>query len=260
MKKKANLRYSGLIWLSLTLSVSLMAQQSPRERVYNALITDQMDDWHRVIEEQKSQKKSLSDEQLGELINFYYGYTGWLLEEGTKKEAKNYIEECDEIIDELMVKYPDKSDLYAYKAAFYAYKLNLNPIKAPFLGGKSMDNIDLALEKCPGCPHGWIEKGNSLFYMPKAFGGSKPEAIEAYKKAILYMESEPAYLIHNWVYLNVLMVLAQAYEKTENFDMAKKSYEKILRVEPNFTYIRDEVFPPFMNEYNERQKSGKNED
>lgn len=252
MKKKVYLRFIGLFWISLTLCGSLLAQQTPRERVYNALITDQMEDWHRVIEEQKSRKKSLSDKELGELINYYYGYTGWLLEEGTKKEAKSYIEETDEIIDALLVKYPDESDLYAYKAAFYAYKLNLNPVKAPFLGGKSMDNIDLALEKCPKCAHGWIERGNSLFYMPKAFGGSKTGAIEAYKKAILYMENEPAYLIHNWVYLNVLMVLAQAYEKTENMEMAKESYEKILRIEPNFTYIRDEAFPAFMKAYDAR--------
>lgn len=251
MKKNNYFRYTGLVCLLLTLNGSLDAQQTPRERVYNALITDQMDDWHRVIEEQKSRKNSLTDEELGELINYYYGYTGWLLEEGTKKEAKNYIEECDELIDELMVKYPDESDLYAYKAAFYAYKLNLNPVKAPFLGGKSMDNIDLALEKCPTCPHGWIERGNSLFYMPKAFGGSKTGAIEAYNKAIRYMEDKPESLVHNWVYLNVLMVLAQAYEKTENLEMAKKSYEKILMFEANFTYIRDEVFPAFMEAYNE---------
>lgn len=250
MKKKNYLRYLAFLLLSVSMSGSLIAQQSPRERVYNAFITDHMEDWHRVIDELKSKKASLSDEQLGELVNFYYGYTGWLLEEGTKKEAKNYIEETDQIIDNLLAKYPKNSDMYAYKAAFYAYKLNLNPIKAPFLGGKSMDNIDRAQETCPKCPHGWIERGNALFYMPKAFGGSKVEAIKAYTKAILYMENEPETLRYNWVYLNVMMVLAQAYEKTENPGMAKTTYDKILKTEPGFTYVRDELYPAFMKTYN----------
>lgn len=239
-----------ILMVSFTgLGISL-AQQNPKDRIYQAFISDQMDDWDQVIVELYSRKSSLSDAQLAELVNFYYGYSGWLMEDGPKKKSKQYIEEADEIIDYLLAKYPDESDWYAYKAAFYAYKLGLNPIKAPFLGGKSMENIDLAILNGPESPQGWIEKGNALFYMPKAFGGDKEKAIEAFYKAIVFMEKQPATLFHNWIYLSTLMKLGQAYEKTEDFKMAKITYDKLLLIEPNFSYVRDELYPAFIKSYN----------
>ncbi len=250
MERKKCFKYIALLWVTLIGFGTLQAQQSPKERIYQALISDRMDDWEQVIVELYSRKASLSDAQLGELVNFYYGYSGWLMEEGPEKKAKRYVEEADEIIDYLLAKYPKESDWYAYKGAFYGYKIGMDPLKAPFLGGQSMDNIDLALEYGPERPQGWIEKGNALFYMPKAFGGSKEKALEAYKKAIRFMEKEPETLRYNWVYLNVLMILGQSYEKTENYKMAKITYDKLLLIEPNFSYVRDELYPHFMRLYN----------
>lgn len=249
MERKKCFRYLAIIWLSLWSFGTLQAQKSPKERVYQALINDQMDDWDQVIVELYGRKASLSDAQLGELVNFYYGYSGYLMEEGPKNKARQYVEEADLIIDELMAKYPEESDWYAYKGAFYGYKIGLNPVKAPFLGQKSMDNIDLAIKYGPESAQGWIEEGNALFYMPKAFGGSKTKALEAYKKAIRLMENKPETLHHNWLYLNVLMILGQSYEKTEDFKMAKITYEKLLKIEPNFSYMRDELYPNFMQLY-----------
>jgi len=149
------------------------------------------------------------------------------------------------------VKYPENADWYAFKGAFYGYKIGLSPVKAPFLGQKSMDNIDLALEFGPERPQGWIEKGNALFYMPKSFGGSKEKALEAYKKAIRFMEGDPESLPYNWVYLNVLMVLGQSYEKTEKPKLAGSTYKKILKIEPDFSYVRDELYPAFLQKQKE---------
>lgn len=247
-------RYNFIILLSLLSMIMLQAQQSPKERIYQAFVYDRMDDWESVISEQKSLRNSLSDAQLGELINFYYGFSGWLMEEGPEKKAKQYIEEADEIIDELLAKYPRESDWYAFKAAFYAYKLNINPIKAPFLGGKSMDNIDLALKYGPEKSQAWIERGNALFYMPKAFGGSKEEALVAYKKAVSILEKDPEALQHNWIYLNVLMILGQSYEKTGHMEEAKSTYEKLLRIEPDFSIMKNELYPAFLKTYVAQQE------
>ncbi len=247
--------FKYLIILLFTFPGFLVAQESPRERVYQALIYDKMDDWNEVIVEMSSRKSSLSDKELGELVNYYYGYTGWLMEEGPKKKAKSYVKQADALIDGLLLTYPDESDLYAFKGAFFAYKISLNPIKAPFLGGQSMGNIDRAVELGPERPQAWIEKGNALFYMPKAFGGSKEKAVEAYKKAIRYMEEDPESLHNNWMYLNVLLVLAQGYEKTGDYNMAKSTYDKLLQIEPGFSYVRDEEYPAFMKSYKEQLSS-----
>ncbi len=45
------------------------------------------------------------------------------------------------------------------------------------------------------------------------------------------------------------MILGQSYEKTEDFKMAKITYEKLLKIEPNFSYMRDELYPNFMQLY-----------
>ena len=230
----------------------LEAQQSPKERVYQAFISDQMDDWEAVLKEMNPKKSTLTYPQLGELVNYYYGYTAWLMEEGPKNKARRYQKEAEEIVDDLMAKYPEESDWYAFKAAFIAFKIGMSPLKAPFLGAKSMENIDRAIEYGPENPQGWIEKGNALFYMPKAFGGSKEEALVAFNKAIQFMEKKPDSLHHNWIYLNVLMILGQSYDKTENPEMAKITYDKLLKIEPNFTYMRDEIYPAFMQFHSNR--------
>ncbi len=250
MERKKCTKYIVFGWLALSGYGISEAQQSPKERVYQAFISDQMEDWDRVITELSSRKATLSDVQLGELINFYYGYTGWAVEEAPKKKANEYIDMADDLIDELMAKYPEEADWYAFKGAFYGYKIGMNPLSAPFLGPESMNHIDRAIETGPTRPQGWIEKGNALFYMPKAFGGSKELAIEAYSKAIRFMENEPETIKNNWVYLNVLMVLGQSYEKIENFRMAKITYDKLLKIEPNFTYMRDELYPAFLRSLN----------
>ncbi len=246
MPKQKYIRCLCILCLVFSFFGGTNAQQSHNDQVYHAFISDRMDAWDGVIVSLNGRKASLSDRQLGELVSYYYGYTAWTLEEDLKKKANRYIDYAEEIIDELLAKYPNDPDWYAYKGAFIAYKIGLSPMKAPFLGSESLKNIDRAIEIGPQRPQGWIEKGNALFYMPKAFGGSKEQALEAYKKAIRLMEKDPESLQHNWIYLNVLTVLGQSYEKTENLQLAQSTYEKILTIEPNFTYVRDELYPAFM--------------
>jgi hypothetical protein len=49
------------------------------------------------------------------------------------------------------------------------------------------------------------------------------------------------------------MVLGHSYEKIENFRMAKTTYDKLLKIEPNFTYMRDELYPAFLRSLNAQQ-------
>ena len=246
MERKKCVKYIIIVGLSFSVFGTVQAQLSTKEIVYRAFISDRMDDWDQVIVELKNRKATLSDAQLGDLINFYYGYTGWAIGEGLDKKAKKYIQEADDIIDELMANYPENPDWYAYKGAFLGYKIGLNKIKALVLGPESIKNINRALEIGPNRPQGWIENGNALFYMPTILGGSKEKALEAYNKAIQLMENDAEMVNRNWMYLNVLMVLGQSYEKIENFQMAKITYEKVLRIEPDFTYMREELLPSFL--------------
>ena len=249
MERQKYFRYIAILWLFLFCFGKLHAQLSPREQVYQAFIYDQMEAWDQVIGELRNRKANLSDEQLVELINYYYGYIGWAIGEGLDKKANIYLGEAVDLTDELIVKYPEMSDLYAYKGAFVGYKIGLNKIKAVFLGPESIKNINHALEIGPNHPQGWIENGNALYYMPKMFGGSKEKALEAYVKAIQLMEKDSEMIKRNWMYLNVLMILGQSYEKIGNLQLAKITYEKVLRIEPEFAYMREELYPSFLKKW-----------
>lgn len=261
MNRQGYIRVIGIIYFSLSLAGTVMAGgnfptwQNMKEKVYLAFISDQMEEWDRVIVSLESRKASLSDKQLGELLNYYYGYTGWAIGEGLKNKAVRYIGEAETIIEQLQRKHPEAPEWHAYKAAFIAYKISLNKMKAAFLAKESNLNIDRAIELGPDCEQAWIEKGNGMFYTPKILGGSKEEATRAYEKAIRIMEKDSEAIQHNWLYLNVLMMLGQSYEKTGNTTMAKSTYEKTLRIEPNFSYMRDELYPAFMKTLNNRENS-----
>ena len=239
-----------VFWLLLSSGAgTLHAQPPPHEKVYQAYISDQMDLWDHVIVDFAERKASLTDEQLRDLISYYYGYIGWAMGQDMKRKARDYIREGDMLIDELLAKHPGWPELYAFKGAFFGFKIGLNPMKAVVLGPESMNNINRAVEIGPDHPQGWIEKGNALFYMPKMFGGSKEKALEAYLKAIRLLERDPGKISKNWMYLNVLTILGQSYEKVDQLHDAKISYEKILEIEPGFTYVRDELYPALVKRW-----------
>ena len=246
MERKKCFGCIALVCLFLSCTGLLHAQNSPREKVYQAFILDRMDNWDQVIGELRNRKENLSDKQLLELVNYYYGYIGWAIAKGLNNKASRYILEAEDLIDGLMVKHPEMPDLYAYKGALTGYKIGLNKMKAPFLGPESIKNINHAIETDSNSPQGWIEKGNALYYMPKMFGGSKEKALKAYNKAIQLMEKDPERIAGHWMYLNVLMILGQSYEETENLQMAKITYEKALQVESDFVYLRDELYPSLL--------------
>ena len=243
MERKECYLYLTLVWMLLYCTGMVAAQADPEAAIYRAFIHDRMDEWDRVIEDLAGREATLSDDQRVELVNFYYGYVGWAIGQGMDRKAKDYIRAAEDLIEGLLVKYPERPELYAYKGAFLGFRIGLNKIKAVVLGPESMKHINHALETGPERPQGWIEKGNALYYMPKMFGGSKEKALEAYLRAIGLMEEDPGLISGNWMYLNVLMILGQSYEGIGELERAKLTYEKILQIEPGFTYVRDELYP-----------------
>ena len=83
------------------------------------------------------------------------------------------------------------------------------------------------------------------------FGGSKTKAIHYYLKAQEIMENSPKYTTKNWNYLNLLVTIAQAYQKTDNLNKAKAYYEKILNIEPEFAWVKNELYPQLLAKIND---------
>lgn len=224
-----------------------------KQEIYNAYINSNMDAWKTVIDELE-QKSDKSDALLLELINYQYGYIGYCIETNNKKQAKKYLKLAEKNLKQL-----DKSSLYpsyvdAYKSAFYGFSIGLNKLKAPFVGPKSVKHAEQSMEQNPSNPFGFIQYGNAQFYMPPLFGGSKAEAIKHYKQAQTIMENDATLVEQNWNYLNLLINMAKSYTEMKMYDKADAYYQLILRVEPSFLSVKNELYPTFIKNRNNEEE------
>ena len=236
-----------LILLIVLLSMLSLTAQN-KSAIYNAYISNRMDNWKTVIDKMQ-QEKNKSDISLLELINYQYGYIGWCIGNNEKKQAKTYLKLAEDNLSVLEKKSFNPSYINAYKSAFYGFSIGLNKLKAPFVGHKSVDAAKLAMQDASN-PYGFIQYGNAQFYMPPVFGGSKSEAIEHFKQAQNIMEKDPQYLKQNWNYLSLLAIITEAYTEIKEYDKAEEYYKQILTIEPKFHWVKNELHSNFIKNSN----------
>lgn len=241
-----------LIIVMVTLLVSMpsgFSQTAYRDSIYKAYSRGKMDKWLKIMNTCEKNVDSDSYEEQLELISYYYGYTAYLISVEEFDTAETYIEKSEDIIDDLMEESPENATLMAYKGAYIAFTIGISNLKAIYLGPKSMKYINKSIALDPDNIQGNIEKGNSMYYRPAAFGGDKTEAIKYYIKAIENFEAQ-GLDINNWMYINTMTALGQAYEVTDQIQLAKTCYEKIIRIFPNFMWVEDELYPDLLKRHN----------
>lgn len=131
----------------------------------------------------------------------------------------------------------------AILSAVYGLKMAYNPMMGMFLGPKSGNLIEKAKDLAPKSPLVWKLYANSKFFTPEMFGGDLDEAISSYEKCIQLYESQPAQLEYNWLYLDALAFMGQAYLKKGEKEKAKLIFEKALQVEPEFAWVKYSLLP-----------------
>ena len=213
--------------------------------IYKAYISNNMNEWKKTMDKMEAETKK-SDEFLLELINYQYGYIGWCIGNNEKSQAKSYLKLAEENIKNLEKREVYPSYANAYKSALYGYAIGLNKLKAPFVGPKSINAAKQSMEENPANPFGFIQYANAQFYMPPVFGGSKTEALEYYSQAQTIMEEDPITLKNDWNYLSLLTNMAEAYAEIKEYDKAEQYYQYILKIEPNFLWVKEELYPNFL--------------
>ncbi len=198
--------------------------------------------WKSIIDQLNNQSDKPNELRL-ELLNYQYGYIGWCLGNERKEEALIYLKLAEQNVKLLETKKFDPSLINGYKSALYGFRIALSKFSAPFIGPKSSDCAKLAVKLDSNQPFGYIQMGNVQFHMPPLFGGSKTEAIVYYLKAKDLMDKKEDEIHGDWNYLSLLVTIAQAYESIYDNAKAKLMYEEILKFEPGFTWVRDELFP-----------------
>ncbi|MFZ1808327.1 MAG: tetratricopeptide repeat protein [Cyclobacteriaceae bacterium] len=126
----------------------------------------------------------------------------------------------------------------ALLSATYGLKMAYSPMMGMFLGPKSGSLIEKAKDQSPNSALVWKVYANSKFFTPEMFGGDLDEAIDSYVKCITLYESKPEQLQHNWLYLDALAFLGQAYLKKEDKAKARNVFEKALKAEPEFAWVK----------------------
>ena len=52
---------------------------------------------------------------------------------------------------------------------------------------------------------------------------------------------------NNWNYLSTLTLIAGAYEELGNYEKAETYYLKILSISPQFTWVKNNLYPKFLS-------------
>lgn len=214
--------------------------------VHRAYIEKDMDSWQGVVDRRRA-KEDPSAEYLEKTINFEYGFVAWALSklDEEKQRAKTYLAYAREDLERYAAMDDcRRSRAEAYESAFVAYDIKLNPMKAPFTGLKSLKAGKNAVKSDSLDYFAHIQQGNVQYYMPKMFGGSRKKAIESYKTAWSLMQSnfdrEGRY---NWMYLNLLLTIGDAYKGLKDYDSVRVMYDSVLNLAPDFKWVRDELYP-----------------
>lgn len=218
--------------------------------IYNAFIDGKMDLWKTEIERLEKSGPNNNTNKLA-LVNYQIGYIGWCIGMENYAEAKKHIEIAQNHLDELKkIKYKP-SYVKSFQGSLDGLKAGVNNFSIAFLGYSILTNAESSIELDPKNPFGYILLGNIKYYMWAMMGGSKETAIQYYEKAEKIMRDE-SMDNKNWNYLSLITLIAHAFVEMERYDDANNYYQKILKVEPNYKWIRDEVYPQFLKEYGKK--------
>lgn len=213
--------------------------------IYRAYVIGDMGKWKKTMDSLENVIPKTNKEKL-DLINYQYGYIAWCIDKNKDAEAEVYLEKTQVLLKHLEKQNYSLSMLYAYKAAFIGFEIGISPYKAPFIGSESLRFARQSLALDSQNAFAYVQLGNIAFYTPQLFGGSKSEAMEHYEKAIRIMEEEGKQLLINWNYLNLLATTINAYMKFEKYNNAKNLSVKTLYIEPNFEWVKNELYPQIL--------------
>lgn len=210
--------------------------------LYSSYVEGKMKDWKGIIADMKVTYKKEKDRELLYSLSFaQYGYIGYCIDKGMDKEAKESLKDARKNAKELEVLYDGRHDVLALQGAFLGFKIMLSKFSAMYLAPQTFKLINTASASSDKYFNCSMEIGNMRYFTPKFLGGSKEEAIEYYINAVHIIESSLKKEEHNWMYINVLLLLANAYYDTDSKELACQTYERILEYEPRVSKVRDEM-------------------
>jgi len=225
-----------------TLAPEVFSESPYKKTFYNSFINREMYKWGSIIHTLDTSKNTATIDQKLEVINYYYGYIGYLIGKKQHDIAGTMIIKGEKLIHQVLLASPKNATATSFKGSFLGFRMGMNKFKSFGLSRESFADINRAYTMDPQNVQALIDKGNILYYSPGLLGGDKEEALKYYLKGSRILEKNRD-TDQNWVYLNLLTVIAMAYEKTDHPDQARQICEKLLHKEPNYRWMKDVYYP-----------------
>ena len=232
-----------LLLISMLPFVSGQNRDEYSRMLYNAYIKGEMEQWSGIIAKMSRSYEAMPDQDLlYELCFAYYGYIGYLISIEEDKAAKAELDLAMNMTDILEEVLDGRHDVLALQGALIGYRMVLGKFKSVILGPRAMKYIKTAYETDNECFNCNTEMGNMRYYTPKILGGSKTEALPYYEKAVEILENSKLKSEHNWIYMNTVLLLADAYTETGQKDRACMLYKRLMDYEPKADWIRKDLY------------------
>ena len=240
MKKKFTCTLLFAIFISLIGFDTVFAQNEPS---YQAYISNSRTMWQRAMDQTKPGSYAHALAQ--------YGYLNGTMSDRNKEAFDKYYDPILDLLDELIASEDHVAECKAIKSSVYGLELAYNSWKGMFLGPKSSRLIEEAYQSAPDNPLVVKLFASSKLYTPEAFGGNPALAVKEFSRAVLLFESQAQHE-SNWLYLNALALLGNAYRKTGNLEKAMETYNKALSIEQKFGWIAHSLKPSLENQMSKK--------
>ncbi|MFS4417905.1 tetratricopeptide repeat protein [Maribacter sp. 2307ULW6-5] len=228
----------------LFFSVTLFSQTEGDKMAYRAYLTNNKALWEQLVAQERQQyKKTKNKENLYRLLLAQHGLLGATMADKDEKLFNDHYKTAKNNSKELIDANHNTANAMAILTAIYGWEMAYSPYKGMFLGGKSSSTIAEALELDASSPLVWQVYGTSKLFTPETWGGDTKIAQESFEKSVSLYESNKDQLRENWRYLDALALLGQAYEVNGNKEMAQKTYEKALKIAPDFGWVKYALLP-----------------
>jgi uncharacterized membrane protein len=163
---------------------------------------------------------------------------------------KRFVDGAIEKAQELVEQRKEWSEGYALLSSLYGYRIAHNPLAAFTSGPKAKSTAEEAVRRDSTNPRAWMVHGIVKLNTPSLFGGDKDEAVASLRKSVALFEdrTRPEWDAPEWGYLDALVWLGWAYEKTDRPAEAGIAYAKAVRAEPRATWIQEKFIVPLQRQ------------
>ena len=232
-----------LVLICCFFALNISAQDSLlQKKMYEAYLNADNGKWLECINAlDATYEETANDADLLALSKAQYSSFSSFQAKKDTEGAQKVLDESQKNVEIYLQNNKKSAEANALLSGILGRQISLSPMKGMSLGSKSSRLIDKALKLDPMNAFANYQKGSSLYFPPRIWGGDVPEAIKHLKAAKAIYETQS--IENEWNYLNTLAVLGQSYHYQEELEKAKESYDMALALAPDFGWIKFNLLP-----------------